>query len=158
MSLNGWLQYARRHSDWEIVLVSQYEELLEQGRTFAHRTVFSPESRDGASWTIKNGLKEADDTEAFVFFTADQPWLREKTMEGFVCEMEQNSMQTWAVSVRVKRPVIRSGFHRKYLPDLQGTLWRSGREKDPEKASGERSRWYPVAHAKELEDVDYNFG
>ena len=59
-----------RHSDWEIVLVSQYEELLEQGRTFAHRTVFSPESRDGASWTIKNGLKEADDTEAFVFFTA----------------------------------------------------------------------------------------
>lgn len=98
-----------RHSDWEIVLVSQYEELLEQGRTFAHRTVFSPESRDGASWTIKNGLKEADDTEAFVFFTADQPWLREKTMEGFVCEME-NSMQTWAVSVRVKRPVIRSGF------------------------------------------------
>ena len=44
-----------RHSDWEIVLVSQYEELLEQGRTFAHRTVFSPESRDGASWTIKNG-------------------------------------------------------------------------------------------------------
>ena len=59
-----------RHSDWEIVLVSQYEELLEQGRTFAHRTVFSPESRDGASWTIKNGLKEADNTEAFVFFTA----------------------------------------------------------------------------------------
>ena len=43
-----------RHSDWEIVLVSQYEELLEQGRPFAHRTVFSPESRDGASWTIKN--------------------------------------------------------------------------------------------------------
>ena len=39
-----------RHSDWEIVLVSQYEELLEQGRTFAHQTVFSPESRDGASW------------------------------------------------------------------------------------------------------------
>lgn len=98
-----------RHSDWEIVLVSQYEELLEQGRTFAHRTVFSPESRDGASWTIKNGLKEADDAEAFVFFTADQPWLREKTMEGFVCEME-NSMQTWAVSAMVKRPVIRSGF------------------------------------------------
>ena len=32
-----------RHSDWEIVLVSQYEELLEQGRPFAHRTVFSPE-------------------------------------------------------------------------------------------------------------------
>ena len=69
-----------RHSDWEIVLVSQYEELLEQGRTFAHRTVFSPESRDGASWTIKNGLKEADDTEAFVFFTADQPWLRGETV------------------------------------------------------------------------------
>ena len=69
-----------RHSEWKIVLVSQYEELLEQGRPFAHRTVFSPESRDGASWTIKNGLKEADDAEAFVFFTADQPWLRGETV------------------------------------------------------------------------------
>ena len=28
----------------------------------------------------KNGLKEADDTEAFVFFTADQPWLRGETV------------------------------------------------------------------------------
>ena len=70
----------KRHRDWEIVLVSQYEELLEQGKQLAHRTVYSPESRDGASWTIKNGLKAAGDADAFVFFTADQPWLSEETI------------------------------------------------------------------------------
>ena len=48
----------------------------------------------------------------------------------------KNSMQTWAVSAMVKRPVIQSGFP----------------EKHPEEI-----RWYPVAHAEELEDVDYNF-
>ena len=144
-----------RHSDWEIVLVSQYEELLEQGRTFAHRTVFSPESRDGASWTIKNGLKEADDTEAFVFFTADQPWLREKTMEGFVCEMEKQHADLGSVC-HGETPGNPVWFSRKYLPDLRALSGDQGGRKILKKHP-EEIRWYPVAHAKELEDVDYNF-
>ena len=102
-----------RHSDWEIVLVSQYEELLEQGRPFAHRTVFSPESRDGASWTIKNGLKEADDAEAFDFLQQISPGLARKLWKDLSAKWK-NSMQTWAVSAMVKRPVIQSGFPVKY--------------------------------------------
>ena len=46
-------------------------------------------------------------------------------------------------------------FSRKYLPDLRA-LAEIREEKDPEKHP-EEIRWYPVAHAKELEDVDYNF-
>ncbi len=143
-----------RHSDWEIVLVSQYEELLEQGRPFAHRTVFSPESRDGASWTIKNGLKEADDAEAFVFFTADQPWLREKTMEGFVCEMEKQHADLGSVC-HGETPGNPVWFSRKYLPDLRALSGDQGGRKILKKHP-EEIRWYPVAHAGELEDVDYN--
>ena len=120
-----------RHSDWEIVLVSQYEELLEQGRTFAHRTVFSPESRDGASW------------------------LREKTMEGFVCEMEKQHADLGSVC-QGETPGNPVWFSRKYLPDLRALSGDQGGRKILKKHP-EEIRWYPVAHAKELEDVDYNF-
>ena len=126
-----------RHSDWEIVLVSQYEELLEQGRPFAHRTVFSPESRDGASWTIKNGLKEADDAEAFVFFTADQPWLGEKTMEGFVCEMEKQHADLGSVC-HGETPGNPVWFSENIFL-ISGHSPEIREEKDPEKASGRDS-------------------
>ena len=64
-------------------------------------------------------------------------------------------MQTWAVSAMVKRPVIRSGFP-EYLPDLRALSGDQGGRKILKKHP-EEIRWYPVAHAKELEDVDYNF-
>ena len=144
----------KRHRDWEIVLVSQYEELLEQGKQLAHRTVYSPESRDGASWTIKNGLKAAGDADAFVFFTADQPWLSEATIEEFVSKMEQNHADLGSVCLG-ETPGNPVWFSRGISSGTSGTLRGSGRTESPEKYS-ERIFWYPVADARELEDVDYN--
>ncbi|MEI2991186.1 MAG: NTP transferase domain-containing protein [Blautia faecicola] len=109
----------------------------------AHRTVFSPESRDGASWTIKNGLKAAGDADAFVFFTADQPWLSEETIEGFVCKMEQNHADLGSVCLG-ETPGNPVWFSREYLPDLLALSGDQGGRRDPEKISGERSagiRW-----------------
>ena len=47
-------------------------------------------------------------------------------------------------------------FSRKYLPDLRALSGDQGGRKILKKHP-EEIRWYPVAHAKELEDVDYNF-
>lgn len=144
----------KRHRDWEIVLVSQYEELLEQGKQLAHLTVYSPESRDGASWTIKNGLKAAGDADAFVFFTADQPWLSEATIEGFVSKMEQNHADLGSVCLG-ETPGNPVWFSREYLPELLALSGDQGGRRVLKKYS-ERIFWYPVADARELEDVDYN--
>ena len=59
-----------------------------------------------------------DDAEAFVFFTADQPWLREKTMEGFICEMEKQHADLGSVC-QGETPGNPVWFSRKYLPDLR---------------------------------------
>lgn len=144
----------KRHRDWEIVLVSQYEELLEQGKQLAHRTVYSPESRDGASWTIKNGLKAAGDADAFVFFTADQPWLSEATIEEFVSKMKQNHADLGSVCLG-ETPGNPVWFSREYLPELLALSGDQGGRRVLKKYS-ERIFWYPVADARELEDVDYN--
>ncbi len=154
MSLNGWLQYANGTATgklcWSASMKNFWnrEEHLPTGQYFH-------QSRDGASWTIKNGLKEADDAEAFVFFTADQPWLREKTMEGFVCEMEKQHADLGSVC-QGETPGNPVWFSRKYLPDLRALSGDQGGRKILKKHP-EEIRWYPVAHAKELEDVDYNF-
>ena len=164
-SLNGKPMYrhvlerlsaiCKRHCDWEIVLVSQYEELLEQGKDLAHRIVLSPESRDGASWTIKNGLRAADDADAFVFFTADQPWLSETTIEGFVCEMEKHHAALGSVCLG-ETPGNPVWFSREYLSELLELSGDQGGRRIL-KGHPDRIRWYPVMCARELEDVDYRF-
>ena len=68
----------------------------------------------------------------------------------------KNSMQTWAVSVMGETPGNPVWFSRKYLPDLRALSGDQGGRKILKKHP-EEIRWYPVAHAKELEDVDYNF-
>ena len=137
MSLNGWLQYANGTVTGKLCWSASM-------KNFWNMEVHLP-----------TGLKEADDTEAFVFFTADQPWLREKTMEGFVCEMEKQHADLGSVC-QGETPGNPVWFSRKYLPDLRALSGDQGGRKILKKHP-EEIRWYPVAHAKELEDVDYNF-
>ena len=76
-------------------------------------------------------------------------------MEGFVCEMEKQHADLGSVC-QGETPGNPVWFSRKYLPDLRALSGDQGGRKILEKHP-EEIRWYPVAHAKELEDVDYNF-
>ena len=76
-------------------------------------------------------------------------------MEGFVCEMEKQHADLGSVC-HGETPGNPVWFSRKYLPDLRALSGDQGGRKILKKHPKE-IRWYPVAHAKELEDVDYNF-
>lgn len=92
--LDRLAQIAGRHENWELLVVTQYERILEElaplvkaGRL---QTVFSPDSEKGISYTIRAGIEaaEAQKAEKCAFFVADQPYLKEKTAEDFLKYME----------------------------------------------------------------------
>ena len=70
--------------------------------------------------------------------------------------MEQTSCGSGKCLSWERRPAIRSGFHGNIFRIFWALSGDQGGQRDPEKASGRESCWYPVADAKELEDVDYN--
>ena len=82
-----------RHSEWELLVVTQYPEIMEEAENLGVKTVFSPESFKGASWTVKKALEAAGAMDAYVFFVADQPYLSEKTAEEFLEYMEKSAEQ-----------------------------------------------------------------
>ena len=85
--LDRLAQIAGRHENWELLVVTQYERILEElaplvkaGRL---QTVFSPDSEKGISYTIRAGIEAAEkqNADACACFVADQPYLKEETAE-----------------------------------------------------------------------------
>lgn len=92
--LDRLAQIAGRHENWELLVVTQYERILEElaplvkaGRL---QTVFSPDSEKGISYTIRAGIEAAEkqNADACACFVADQPYLKEETAERFLESME----------------------------------------------------------------------
>ena len=79
--LDRLAQIAGRHENWELLVVTQYERILEElaplvkaGRL---QTMFSPDSEKGISYTIRAGIEAAEkqNADACACFVADQPYL-----------------------------------------------------------------------------------
>ena len=92
--LDRLAQIAGRHENWELLVVTQYERILEElaplvkaGRL---QTVFSPDSEKGISYTIRAGIEAAEkqNADACACFVADQPYMKEETAERFLESME----------------------------------------------------------------------
>ena len=87
--LKRLIRICSRHSQWEVLVVTQYSEILETAEKLGVRAVFSPDSCKGASWSVKAAIREAQDADACAFFVADQPYLSEKTAEDFLTDMQK---------------------------------------------------------------------
>lgn len=109
--LDCLLGAAENRRDCEILVVSQYDEILntvtamgEESRIVPVKKLYSPESVQGASFTIKNALQylqvsiSADDF--LMFMTADQPYISEETLKKILSctdEMKKGQYETASV-------------------------------------------------------------
>lgn len=128
----------------EVFLVTQYEEICRMhaespelaetaavqkpdgqtcqdvdGRQKLH-IVYSPDSRLGVSYTIRAGIRAAKQCgpfDFFAFFTADQPYLTEKTVERFLETIEREHPPLASLRFAGK-PGSPTCFSRVYLPEL----------------------------------------
>lgn len=80
--------------------------------------VYSPESVQGVSFTIKNGLHAAgENSDYYIFLTADQPCLQADSIVKLVLETQKagKGIGSMCWEDTPGNPVI---FHRKYVPQL----------------------------------------
>ena len=87
--LERLVKICNHHASWEVLVVTQYEEILEMAKSLGVRAVFSPDSQKGASWSVKTAIRGTQDADACAFFVADQPYLSEKTAENFLIDMQK---------------------------------------------------------------------
>jgi len=110
----------------QIVVVSQYPEIIREALGMDMQAVDNPDSRQGISASIRHGLANLPaDTEYYGFFVADQPLLQAADLESLIRQYLLSNQGIGCVSAcgNPGNPVI---FSRKYLPELLALQGDSG--------------------------------
>ena len=154
--LDRLVRIAGTFPDCEVLVVTRYEEI--RG---------SPESAKGASYSVRTGLLEAIrlGAQEAAFFVADQPWLTEASVQGFLQLMQsagetQEPGQEDASTERLGcvRYKGREGnpvwFGKAYFPELLELKEEEGGKK-VFRRHRDKARYYEIQDRKELEDMDY---
>ena len=164
----------------EIIVVTQYEEIIKEvyeeiiqpiqrievyknsGQTDKSsskkiksivKTTFCPESKYGISWSIKAGIKAAEDADYYAFFVADQPDMKRETIEGFLSFMADGHYELGCIRTEenLGNPVWFSKKYKKELLSLNGDC---GGKKILKKHI-ENVKFFKVLEESELCDIDY---
>ena len=141
-----------------LVVVSQYEEILTEAARQGISGVKNPNSERGISSSLQIGLKAAvrlkdrDSEDYYMFFVADQPFLRKETVENFLVDFEDSGKKIGCMSYRKTpgNPVI---FHECFVPELMALQGDTGGKKVLKKHL-EEVFFYEVQDPGELEDWD----
>lgn len=71
-------------ADWEITVVTRSEQIRRECENLPVKTVISPDSEKGISYSVKAGITAAENAENYAFFVADQPYLTAETIKAFL--------------------------------------------------------------------------
>jgi molybdenum cofactor cytidylyltransferase len=75
----------------EVILVGRDEEIIETGNRNGLKVITNNNAIKGISESIKMGVINAQSTDGYMFFTADQPFLDTDIVEGLIHEFTENS-------------------------------------------------------------------
>ena len=155
--LDRLIDICKNRENCEIIVVTQYEQIIQQiqemGKECIVRTIFCPESKYGISWSIKAGIKAANDADHYAFFVADQPDMKKETIERFLSFMEKKTIELGCVTAeeQLGNPVW---FSKKYKNELLSLTGDCGGKKILKKHI-ENARFFNVLEKSELCDIDY---
>lgn len=138
----------------ELFLISQYERVLSGSfdRVPEAERIFNEDSDQGITASLKLGTEVSrKDTDAFLYFVADQPCMRGETIAEFVRGFLKSGKGIGCVCAKGHRgsPNIFFGQYKKELLALEGD--QGGRqimEKHPEDI------WMMEVDERELRDID----
>lgn len=75
----------------EIILVAREAEIIEIGNENGLKVIKNENAINGISESIKLGVMQAKETEGYMFFTADQPFLNIETVKELTAKFRENS-------------------------------------------------------------------
>lgn len=133
------------------IVVSQYDEILDDLTEEGYLVVRNAESKLGISHSIQLGI-EAAEGEAWCFLVGDQPHLRAETIEKFVEAFQKSGKDCACVQCGGKtgNPCIFSERYREALLKLSGDIG----GKSIIREHMDTVFFYEVKEARELEDMD----
>lgn len=73
----------------EVILVAREEEIIEIGNRNGLKVIKNENAAKGISESIKLGVMQAAQTDGYMFFTADQPFLDIDTVKGLIHEFRE---------------------------------------------------------------------
>jgi len=119
-TLIGLVEEGIPDAQLSLTVVSQFEEILEYAGDYA---VASPESVNGASFTIRNGINHALNAygpcDYLMFMVADQPKITASSIISIIKEAvnDTNELQTYALACEDSKgnPAM---FHASLIPEL----------------------------------------
>ncbi len=140
------------------VVVTQYDDILWEMKKRNIEVVRNDYSIQGISSSLKLGLSKARRFEEqgkdnyYIFFVADQPYLRKETIENFLEEFLKSKKFIGCVrnGEKLGNPVI---FHEKYVPELESLEGDKG-GKSVLKKHIKEAFFYSVENERELQDID----
>lgn len=133
------------------IVVSQYDEILEDLSKKGYLTVRNTESCLGISHSIQLGIEAAQEGD-WCFVVGDQPYLRKETIGGFVEAFQKSGKDCGCVRFgdRTGNPCAFSENYREALLQLEGDV--GGKRIIREHM--EETFFYEVKDGRELKDID----
>lgn len=65
----------------QVIVVSNDEEILNNSRNSRFKTIFNGKSHLGQSMSIRLGVENSQGSDGYMFFVADQPFIKKSTIE-----------------------------------------------------------------------------
>lgn len=138
----------------KIVLVSQYQEILETGKAMGLVCVKNDQAEEGITASIRLGLGAAGEADYYMFSVADQPWLLRKTIEDFIWKFLDVSdrYSIGCLGTEKGRGGNPAVFHRRYREELSALKGDKGGSQVI-KRYPEEVFWY-LAEEGQMKDID----
>lgn len=138
------------------IIVTQYEEIKRQLCQTDWTVVRNDQPELGISRSIRLGLEQAGDSDAYLFAVCDQPYLQAVTMKKLItCFQTTKKGIAFVMSGKEPgNPVIFSSAYLDELKNLEGD--RGG--KAVVRRHMEDCAWVEVKEARELRDIDRPYG
>lgn len=140
-------------SEAQVIVISQYEEILKKAKDYGMKAVFNGEAEEGIAASVRHGVRAAEESEWYFFFMADQPYLKEDTIKQFVnavCCQEKSMASVCAGEI----PGSPTAFHKKWGSRLLALSGDVGGRKIMKQFPSEVF-WYGIS-GQEIVDIDFD--
>lgn len=143
---------AKKRQDCSLTVISRSDEILKAVQSMGVKTVYSPDSEKGISYTIRAGINSLGNIEKedfLVFVVADQPYMTEKTvMKLLDCADKETETASVSFQEQPGNPVL---FSARLIPELLELTGDEGGRKIIKKHT---CKYIQAENEKELYDID----
>ncbi|QQK07964.1 nucleotidyltransferase family protein [Miniphocaeibacter halophilus] len=106
----------------EVIVVTRFKEIIDYSKKYKYKVVINKNFEEGQASSIRLGVNSAKKNNDYMFFVADQPFIREKTINYILEKNKENKGKIIVPYYNGLKgnPVVFGNIFRKDLLNLSG--------------------------------------